>query len=181
MPPVPPRRESDPTPAHILPPVAKARTEESAPVPVPRHSVRPRSMFVAVLAVALLAYSAWAYFRPPSGDPPSTNDVRSVRVWAGPWSHEQGAAPNADTSDPETVEALLAVVRSAQETHEHKCSLEGVIHLRRSFGRYERLAYLPGHDPQWYEFRHGQKIYRAPREPFVAVMRRLGVEVPLQP
>jgi hypothetical protein len=42
------------------------------------------------------------------------------------------------------------------------------------------LRYLPGHHPEWYEFRYGGKLYRVPQAEFVAAMRRLGVEVPLK-
>jgi hypothetical protein len=43
------------------------------------------------------------------------------------------------------------------------------------------VRFLPGHDRAFYEYRHGGKIYRVSRAEFVEVMRKLRVEVPLEP
>lgn len=158
------------------------RDEPERPVPTApeaKHGVRPRSVLVACLALCLLAYGAWAYFRPFSAGPPNTDGVRSVRVWNDPEADGRGRAPDADTNDPDAVAALLDVVRSARETEDHKCGNRGVILLQRSTGPSERLEFLPGHSPDWYEFRYDRNIYRVPRDKFIAALKRLGVAVPL--
>jgi hypothetical protein len=142
--------------------------------------VRIRSVLVAVLALGLLAFGAWAAIGPRTGGLPNTNNVHSVDVEFWPWGEDGVMAPGGSSSDPEAVAALVAVIRSAEETRDHKCGSRGVITLRRSLWRSERLEFLPGHHAEWYEFRYGGKIYRVPRAEFVAAMRKIGVEVPLE-
>jgi hypothetical protein len=75
---------------------------------------------------------------------------------------------------------VVTVLQSGAETRDHKCGSRGVITLRRSFGLPAELRFLPGHDPDWYEFRYARRVYRVPRADFVTAMRRVGVEVPLK-
>jgi hypothetical protein len=52
--------------------------------------------------------------------------------------------------------------------------------LQRSSGQSVPLRFLPGHHPEWDEFRYAGQVYRVPRAGFVVAMQRLGVEVPLE-
>jgi hypothetical protein len=100
-------------------------------------------------------------------------------VWNHPEADHRGEAPQAETADPEVVATLAGVIDSAREHQDHKCGSCGVIILRDSLGRAERLEYLPGHSLEWYEFRYGRKAYRVPRRVFVDAMNRIGAGVPL--
>jgi hypothetical protein len=134
---------------------------------------------VVALAVGLIAVGWWAFFRPSPVRSLDARDIHAVEVRFEPWGEERAVAPGVSSADPETVAALVAVLRTGTEGQDRKCGSRGVITLQRSLGRSVMLRYLPGHAPEWYEFRYAGKLYRVPRAEFVAAMRRLGVEVPL--
>jgi hypothetical protein len=155
-----------------------------SPAPAERPSARAldplKGQTALALACVLWTYALWAHFRPPSDRSLDTGGISSVRVWnSDPLLDERLEPPDATAYNPAIVDDLVTVLRTAKETPDHKCSSAGVIHLQRPFGFPERLEFLPGHDPQWYEFRHGRKAYRVPRAEFVAAMKRVGVDVPL--
>jgi hypothetical protein len=132
------------------------------------------------LAVACLAL-AWVVFFPASAvSALDATKVRSVDIQFLPWGEDDATPPGASSTDPEAIAALVTVLRRGTETTDHKCGSRGSIILRRSFGGPMELRFLPGHDTEWYEFRYDRKAYRVPRAGFIAAMRRVGVEVPLQ-
>ncbi len=142
--------------------------------------MRRKSALVAILALGLLAYGTWAYFRSPALQSLNASNIRSVDVRFMPWGEDAVAAPGAESRDPEIIAALVAVLQSAEETQDHKCGSRGVLTLQSSSRRSAQLQFLPGHHEQWYEFRYAGKVYRVPRAEFVAAMKRLGVDVPLE-
>lgn len=85
-----------------------------------------------------------------------------------------------ESSDPDAVASLLGVLRSGVVGQDHKRASRGAITLRRSTGVPVEVEFLPGHHVEWYEFRYAGQLYRVPRAEFVAAMRRVGVEVPLE-
>ncbi len=138
---------------------------------------RRRRLAGAAVVLGLLTAAGWAYLRQPSVN---ALDARAVEVRFERWGEGEAVPPGSDTADPEAVAALVAVLRSGAESQDHKCGSRGVITLRRSAGRPVQLWFLPGHHAEWYEFRYAGRAYRVPRAEFVAAMRRVGVEVPLQ-
>jgi hypothetical protein len=139
-----------------------------------------RRIAVAALALGLLVVAGWVYLRQPAVDGLDSSGVRAVEVRFEPWGEDMAVSPGSSTADPEAVAALVAVLRSGAETRDHKCPSRGVITLRKSLGQPLELRFLPGHHADWYEFRYAGKVYRVPRAEFVAAMRRVGVEVPLE-
>ncbi len=123
-----------PRPEHVPPREPPSAEPEPAARDSPRRArrVRIRSVLVAVLALGLLAFGAWAAIGPRTGGLPNTNNVHSVDVEFWPWGEDGVMAPGGSSSDPEAVAALVAVIRSAEETRDHKCGSRGVITLRRS-------------------------------------------------
>ena len=169
----------------VPPPGPESPREAKSPTPPPNPSPVKRNRrslvlrwFLTFLLLALLSCGVSNYLQ-QTGEPPRTDDIRSVRVWNHPSADRAGEPPKAETSDPAAVAGLAGVLDSAREHQDHKCGSCGVILLDRSFGRTERLEFLPGHSPEWYEFRYGRKAYRVPRRAFVDAMKRIGVDVPL--
>lgn len=130
--------------------------------------------------VAVAAGVAGWFIAPPDPLAVSADQVRRVEVQFEPWGEDMVRAPGASSEDREAIAAVVAAVRSGQETTDHKCGSRGSVRFRRSVGLPAELRFLPGHHPEWYEFRAGGKVYRVPRAGFVAAMRRVGVEVPLE-
>jgi hypothetical protein len=124
----------------------------------------------------LLAYGAWVYLRPNALQSLDARRIHSVEVRFEPWGEDAVAAPGAESRDPQAIAALVAVLRSAEETTDHKCGSRGVITLHSP--RQERLEFLPGHHEPWYEVRYAGRAYRMPRAEFIAAMKRIGVDVP---
>jgi hypothetical protein len=140
---------------------------------------RNRWLALATLGLAFLLGAAWVFFHQPTVTTLDAGDVRSVEVRFEPWGEEASRQAGASSADPEAIAALVAVLRSAAETPDHKCGSRGAIILRRSFGRSVELWFLPGHHTEWYEFPYAHKAYRVPRAEFVVAMQRVGVDVPL--
>jgi hypothetical protein len=135
---------------------------------------------VSVLASALVLVAGGIYLHLPAVTALDARDFRAVDVRFERWGEDGAVAPGASSADPEAIAELVAILRTGEETDDHKCGSRGVISLRRSFGRPAELRFLPGHHTEWYEFRYAGKVYRVPRAEFVAAMRRIGVEIPLE-
>jgi hypothetical protein len=92
--------------------------------------------------------------------------------------HEGGV--KVSSRDPAKIESLLAALRDAQATKDHKCGDSGEVFLGKKGGEEIRLGILPGHNDQYYEFRlyrgRGYAIYRVQREGFLKAMAALGVK-----
>jgi hypothetical protein len=127
-----------------------------------------------------VAVTAWWFRTPPEPLAVGADDVSRVVIQLAPWGDDAARAPAVSTEDREAVAALVAVVRSGRETTEHKCGSRGSVRFERSVGSPVEAAFLPGHHPEWYELRTGGNIYRVPRDEFVAAVRRVGVELPLE-
>lgn len=176
--PVPPRPEPEqPDPTRVPAPLPVAKEPISAVVRA--RGVRPRSKFVAILAVALLACGAWAYWRPRPDGLPEVVGAQSVEVkFHHPWGDES-PRPGAKSNDQTVISELATVLKKSERTREHKCGSRGAITLHRALGRTTELGFLAGHHPEWYEIEYERKLYRVPRAEFVAAMKRIGVDVPL--
>ena len=140
---------------------------------------RKRTLFLVGGIAAAASVAAWWFIAPPDPLAVPADQVRRVEVQFEPWGEDGARPPGASSEDRDAIAALVAVVRSAQETPDHKCGSRGSVRFLRFVGLPAELWFLPGHHPEWYEFRAGRKAYRVPRAEFVTAMRRVGVEVPL--
>lgn len=140
---------------------------------------RKKVLLVAGAVVVTAVAAAWWFLRPPKPLAVEADQVQRVEVRFEPWGEANVRPAGATTADREAIVALVAVVKLGRETSDHKCGSRGVIRFERAVGLAAEVYFLPGHDPEWYEFRTGGRTYRVPRDEFVAALRRLGVEVPL--
>lgn len=156
--------------------------EASPETPPPPRRRMTRKVWVIVVVLALALVVAWSYFQEPGVSALDLGGIRRVEVQFDlSWKDEKPIAPGSETTDSETIAQLLKVLKSADETQNHKCVSLGVIRLERGIGSTLELQFLPGHHEEWYEFRYGRKIYRVPRAEFVSAMKLVGVAVPLEP
>jgi hypothetical protein len=127
------------------------------------------------VAAFLVACLAGCAAKPP--DLP-VGSVEAVEIQLDNWGEHQKAT-KASSADAAKIEALLAVLRSAEATRDHKCGDSGQITLRRKGGGEVKLGILAGHDPRYYEFRFYQGdsygIFRVQRVPFMKAMADFGV------
>lgn len=128
----------------------------------------------------LVVLGRWASAPLPAVGEFDPSSFRAVEVSYHPWGEDGAAAPGASTADPAAVAELVAVLRAGVPTPQHKCGPRGEIRLRRQLARPVVLEFLPGHHPDWYEFVYDREAYKVPRPGFVAAMRRVGTEVPLE-
>jgi hypothetical protein len=121
---------------------------------------------------------------PPEAASLSTIDadqVESIEVTNQPGIAEPSLPVR--STDLETIRDFLASIQRAEKTEDHKCpSLLQVMVVSKS-EKHLKILLLPGHKDRYYEFREpGVGIYRVPREPFIAALRKLGLKhVPLSP
>lgn len=135
---------------------------------------------IILVGAFVAAAGGWWFLRPPNPLKMDAGQVLRVEVVLEPWDENSVRAPVVASEGREAIAALVSVVRSGEETRDHKCGSRGIVTFRRSVGVPAELRFLPGHDDGWYEFRAGGKVYRVPRGEFVAAMRRVGVEIPLK-
>ena len=124
--------------------------------------------FTVITLLVLLTVGGWEYYLSVAEGVPDVSGARSAEIAA------------VATVDRDTLDALTAVLTKAERTQDHKCGACGELVVRRSFGRTVRFGYLPGHDTNWYEVQYRGKHYRMPRAEFLAVVRRMGADVPLE-
>lgn len=142
-----------------------------------------RSFTLSVAMLSLFLFTGCPD-KPAAFDPGAVEsvDVSLMDQWGG---RQKGAA--ASTREPHKVEALVAVLRKARPTDDHKCADSGRITLHRSEGETLEIGILAGHNSNYYEFRayrnsdRGYDMYRIKREPFLEAMAALGLEEPLDP
>lgn len=144
------------------------------------NAVRRQRVLLVGVAVVAAGAAVWLFLHPLDPLAVEADQVRRVEVRFEPWGEDMVRQAGATSEDREVIALLVAVIRSGQETRDHKCGSRGVILFERSVGSAAELHFLPGHDPAWYEFRTGGRVFRVPRAEFVAAMRRVGVEVPLE-
>src|SRR5919201_2476309 len=125
-----------------------------------------------IVGVLLLA---WAARIPPRLDSLDAASVQSVEVRFGPIPQVQTRPPIRST-DQDAIAALVEVIRSAEETRDHRWGPQGTIVIRVPLGKPLVLEILPGHQGAYYEYRYGRKIYRVARPAILEAMRKLGVE-----
>lgn len=144
-----------------------------------RGNAMNRVLHLLVFAAAVLAV-AGGCSRGPTALPADAVEVEEVEVELFEWRDQQKSAKVA-SRDAKTIEALLAALRNAEETKDHKCADSGRITLRLKDGGARKLGILAGHDKRHYEFREytedgreRYKIFRVEREPFLKAMQGLG-------
>jgi hypothetical protein len=139
--------------------------------------MRNRLWWVVLLAILLgIGICVWLDSKPVNAPTlPRASTVSSLEFAA--------AKGIVRTDDREQIRHLLAVLRQARVTWDHKCGDEGHITLHLGSGKEVKLGILPGHNPDYYEFRLysvkdgrlSYTIYRVPINAFFGVMSRLGV------
>ena len=127
---------------------------------------------VAALLVACLVGCAGKGPDLPAGN------VETVDIRLDDWGQNQKAAKVSST-DAAKVRALLAVLRSAKPTEDHKCGDSGKLTLRQKGGGAVEIGILAGHDLRFYEFRvyrgESYEIFRVERAPFLKAMAAFRV------
>ena len=73
------------------------------------------------------------------------------------------------------VVSILAVLSTGKRTEEHLCLYDVTLTIKYSAGPEVPLGLLPGHDPQWYEFRGFGDIWRVERSEWFRALDAAGV------
>ena len=133
----------------------------------------------ATLALGVLLLAAVA--APASGITPAdfpTGEIASLQIFdRNPASGIETLV--FQTSDPERIETLAAVVRGGIPGRDHKCANTGAIVFHMKGGGAVELGTLAGHDESWWEFRlySGEvyRLFRVERGAFLGVLEQFGV------
>jgi len=84
--------------------------------------------------------------------------------------------PPVRSKDANDIQAFIKLVKSGEETKDHRCASVGQIIFERKNGRKSEIMILPGHNADRYEFRHRGKIFSVPRDEFITALKNLGVK-----
>ena len=124
--------------------------------------------FLVVLGVIYFGIYFWLRRSP---DIPSSVDSAHV-VFLKPYSMTKTA--DVRINDSVKISAILEVLRSGVAISEHKCASVGMISFdgEESFS----IGVLPGHNTDYYEFRHDGRIFRVSRKIFIDVLTAAGVK-----
>jgi hypothetical protein len=103
-----------------------------------------------------------------------------VEFWPPDSDPEAAPPPGAGSASPEHIVAVLAAIRSARELEDAREWARGVIRFARRGEEPTELLFFPGRDPNRYELRAAGRVYGVGRAAFVAALRQIGVELPLE-
>jgi hypothetical protein len=109
---------------------------------------------------------------------PRASSVSSLE-YSGPGT----TAEVVKSDDQQEIRHLLAGLRHARETKDHKCGDVGELTFHLRSGGVVKLGILPGHSSDYYEFRlysgkeRGSRyaIYRVPIRAFTSGMKQIGI------
>lgn len=130
-------------------------------------------------ALVLIAFLGGCSNKPPGF---AVMDAADLEVELHNGYNEKSPVAKKNTGDPAKMEAVFAVLRTGRPTSDHKCGSSGQIKIKRKSGSVLNIGILPGHNPDYYEYRvhrDGDSAYgmfKVAREPFVEAMKGLGIE-----
>ena len=78
-------------------------------------------------------------------------------------------------TDKNTVQRLVKTLNTARSSPDHKSMEVGYLVLSSPTGTQATIAFLPGHDPAFYEIRYESKKFDLPRAEFLSAIETLGV------
>ena len=78
-------------------------------------------------------------------------------------------------TDKDTVQRLVKTLNTALSSPDHKSMEVGYLVLSSPTGTQATIAFLPGHDPAFYEIRYESKKFDLPRAEFLSAIETLGV------
>lgn len=134
--------------------------------------IRCERLFVLVCLSACIAGCTAKPFNLPA------DDIEAIEIQLKAVPARQKAA-KVSSKDKNKIKALLAVLRSAEETRDHKCGDSGQIILKRKDKGESKIGILAGHNESYYEFRVYEakhyRIFRTERDSFQEAMADLGV------
>jgi len=106
-----------------------------------------------------------------------SEDVTAIEVviLSRDASHKR-VTHNYKTADRGTIDKFVELFRRRERVEDHKCARHGQILIRHHTSGIEELYIMRGHDSLFWEFRYDGVPYRVPREPFLGVMKDIGVE-----
>lgn len=128
----------------------------------------------AVLPFGLLV-AAWAISRRPLAIDPGR--VAKVSLRYADWY--AGDEPESFTRSTSRIAHLLSVLSNAEQTDDHRCDARAHMEFIRRDGERILIHLLPGHDPQYYQYRLGTKTYRVARDEFRSAIQGMDVDADL--
>lgn len=78
-------------------------------------------------------------------------------------------------TDKDAVQWLVKTLNTARSSPDHKCMEVGYLVLSSPTGTQATIAFLPGHNPAFYEIRYESKKFDLPRAEFLSAIETLGV------
>jgi hypothetical protein len=78
-------------------------------------------------------------------------------------------------ADKDAVQWLVKTLNTARSSPDHKSMEVGYLVLSSPTGTQATIAFLPGHDPAFYEIRYESKKFDLPRAEFLSAIETLGV------
>jgi hypothetical protein len=128
-----------------------------------------------VLIVVCLPAAAWTDVR----DSLRPENISDIRINLNPWGPHLGFETELAGDDPR-LEALLAVIREAEDGGGHKCANAGAIRFRMKDGGLVGVGLLPSHTEGLYELRlydGNDRVgaYRVDRLALLGALEDLGV------
>ncbi len=153
-----------------------------------RRFLSRRLLFIVVLvALGLVVYF---YKRNPdfSGSEVSAIEIKMFAPMApiGPEedssrSYEPELLVEASLKEPSACASVFKFLSSAHRGSDHKCESIGSFEIHYADGKSDVLSFLPGHDPNAYEFRFDGELYLLPREDFFQTLWDAGVNLSKMP
>ena len=139
-----------------------------------------RQLISGCVLLAPIGLCALLYSGRPKGPLVSSGPINEIEIKVRDFALEDEEPVTVISTNKSHIAQLLELLRNSIPTTDHRCAERGWITFKAT-GVDKRIGFLPGHHDNFYEFRHGGAIYKAPRVEFVHALERLGLKrVPLE-
>lgn len=124
-----------------------------------------------LLAILCTVYFGIYFWLRRSPDIPSSANSAQVIFLASDLSTRQ---VDITVSDPSMLTPLIELLDKAEPTGSHKCTSVGAV----IFDGEEpfTIGLLPGHNPNFYEFRFDGRAFKIPRQDFIKILENIGID-----
>lgn len=135
-------------------------------------TMRTKKLAFAICAITVLALVVYSNRRLPMALPDT--EPRGVTITLFEDFTTKEPESTFAMQDKAIIGDLIQCLKTSRGHADHKCGDLGLITIEFASGK-ERIGFLPGHSPQYYELRHGDRNYRVQRESFIQQLEKCGI------
>ncbi|MES2981758.1 MAG: hypothetical protein V4727_05530 [Verrucomicrobiota bacterium] len=149
--------------------------ESESPIKPEQGRRFPSRRLLIIVALVVIGLVVYFYKRTPDFSGSKVSAIE-IKMYEPIGSMNRELLVEASLKDPSACASVFNFLSSAHRGSDHKCASIGSFEVHYADGKTDILSFLPGHDPEAYEFRFDGGLYLLPREQFFQTLRDAGVD-----